>query len=179
MGSSLSSSQIKKLLLALNNELKADKITGEIFLVGGAVMCLVLNARQSTRDLDAHFRPTKALRRAASRVADEYGLDDGWLNDAAKGFFSDQATFDEYLSLSNLNIYTASSEYLLAMKCLSCRLGVEYADEEDIRFLLRYLNIRSYDEAMGVVTKYYPIERLPQKTLYALEELLGDKKGKG
>jgi hypothetical protein len=37
---------------------------------------------------------------------------------------------------------------------------------------LRLLEIRTYDNAMAVITKYYPLERFPQKTLYALAELL-------
>jgi hypothetical protein len=58
------------------------------------------------------------------------------------------------------------------MKCLSVRIGAEFHDEEDVRFLLRLLDIRSYDRVIAVITKYYPLERLPQKTMYALEELL-------
>lgn len=52
------------------------------------------------------------------------------------------------------------------------RIGEEFHDLDDIKFLARYLGIHTYTEAITVVTKYYPIERIPQKTLYALEELL-------
>ena len=69
---------------------------------------------------------------------------------------------------------TASPEYLLAMKCLGMRLGPEFHDEADIRYLLRYLNVTDYETAMEIVTRYYPTKRIPQKTLYALEEILGD-----
>jgi hypothetical protein len=58
------------------------------------------------------------------------------------------------------------------MKCLSMRIGLEFRDEEDVRFLLRLLDVRSYDEALAILTQYYPLERFPQKTLYALQELL-------
>ena len=58
------------------------------------------------------------------------------------------------------------------MKCLAMRIGAEFHDEEDVRFLLRLLEVRSYDQALTVIQKYYPIDRFPQKTLYALEELL-------
>jgi len=33
-------------------------------------------------------------------------------------------------------------------------------------------NIRNYEKAVTVITKYFPLERFPQKTLYALQELL-------
>jgi hypothetical protein len=52
------------------------------------------------------------------------------------------------------------------------RIGAEFHDEDDVRYLLRHLNIRSSERALSVITKYYPIERFPQKTLYALTELL-------
>jgi hypothetical protein len=44
--------------------------------------------------------------------------------------------------------------------------------EDDVRYLLRQLDIRTQERALAVITKYYPLERFPQKTLYALAELL-------
>ncbi len=49
----------------------------------------------------------------------------------------------------------------------------EFHDESDMRFLLRYLNLTSYAEAVTILDRFYPRERYPQKTLYALEEILG------
>jgi hypothetical protein len=67
---------------------------------------------------------------------------------------------------------TAQPEYLLAMKCLAFRIGAEFHDEEDVRFLLRLLNISTYDKALEIIARFYPLQRFPQKTLYALQELL-------
>ncbi len=61
------------------------------------------------------------------------------------------------------------------MKCLAMRSGAEFHDEEDVRYLLRHLDIRSLEQALAILTKYYPLERFPQKTLHALEELLPKK----
>ena len=66
----------------------------------------------------------------------------------------------------------AQPGYLLAMKCLAMRIGAEFHDEDDVRYLLRHLDIRRYDHALAVIEKYYPLEQFPQKTLYALAELL-------
>ncbi len=66
----------------------------------------------------------------------------------------------------------ATPEYLLAMKCLAMRIGAEFHDEDDVRYLLTNLDITSVDVARAVITKYYPLERFPRKTLYALEDLL-------
>jgi hypothetical protein len=68
-------------------------------------------------------------------------------------------------------------EYLLAMKCLALRIGPEFHDEDDIRYLLRHLDITSYEQAVATITRFYPLERFPQKTLYALEELLSTRSG--
>lgn len=168
----LAKADIRRLLELLNEELRRTGTVGEIYLVGGAVMCLAYDARPSTRDVDAVFRPAEKVREAARRVATRAGMDDHWLNDAVKGYISTHGDFASFLELDHLRVMTAQPEYLLAMKCLAMRIGAEFHDEEDVRFLLRLLDIRSYDGALRTITKYYPVERFPQKTLYALEDLL-------
>ncbi len=165
--------EIHHLFGRLNEELARAEVSGEVYLVGGAVMCLVHEARQSTQDIDALFRPAEVVREAAQRIADWESCPRDWLNDAVKGFLSERGDYQPYLELSNLSVMTASPEYLLAMKCLSMRLGAEFHDEADIRYLLRYLNITAPKAALDTVARYYPLDRIPQKTLYALEEILG------
>jgi hypothetical protein len=145
---------------------------GELNLVGGAVMCLALSARESTADVNALFKPTRTVREAAVRVGAAEGVGDKWLNDAVKGFLSLKGDFDPYLELSHLRVFVAHPEYLLAMKCAAMRLGAEFHDLDDVRYLLRWLNITKLDEALAVVTRYFDEERLPPKTRLALEELL-------
>ena len=168
----LAKADIRRLFELLNDELRQSGTMGEVFLVGGAVMCLAYDARPSTRDVDAFFRPAEKVREAAARAAVKAGIDGPWLNDAVKGFMSAQGEFAPFLELDHLRIMAAQAEYLLAMKCLAMRIGAEFHDEEDARFLLRLLDVRSYDHALSIITKYYPLERFPQKTLYALEDLL-------
>jgi len=172
MSAALSAADIKRLFAKLNRELASENVQGEIYLVGGAVMCLVYQARESTRDVDALFKPSKQLRTAAAKVALESALPENWLNDAVKGFFSEQGTFSLYLELSHLTVYAADPAYLLAMKCLSARIGEEFHDIDDIRYLLRYLNLASATEARAVIERYYPLKKFPQKTLYLLDDLL-------
>ena len=163
---------IGQLFELLNLELRAAGTEAELFLVGGAVMCLVYAARPSTMDVDALFRPSAPVRAAAARVAARAGLAPDWLNDGVKAYLSPQGDFAPYLDLDHLRVLVALPGYLLAMKCLAMRIGTEFHDEEDVRYLLRHLNIRDYDHAVGIIRKYYPLERFPQKTLYALAELL-------
>jgi predicted nucleotidyltransferase len=169
----LTRQHIYELFDRLNEELGKVDIIGELYVVGGAVMCLALNARDSTTDVDALFEPTQAIREAAARVGMASGVGDRWLNDAVKGFLSPGGQFDPFLELSNLRVFVAQAEYLLAMKCAAMRLGAEFHDLDDVRYLLRWLNITEAEEALAIVTRYFDEERLPLKTRLALEEMLG------
>lgn len=168
----LADKDIRRLFALLNDELRATGTEGELFLVGGAVMCLAYAARPSTQDVDGLFRPARQVREAAARVAVHAGVSPGWLNDGVKGFLSDRGEFSLFIELDHLRVMVALPEYLLAMKCLALRIGAESHDEDDIRYLLRHLGIGSYEQAVAVITRYYPLDRFPQKTLYALGELL-------
>ena len=110
---------------------------------------------------------------AAAKVAAKHDLPENWLNDAVKGFFSESGTFNVYIELGHLTVYAADPEYLLAMKCLSARIGEEFHDLDDIRYLLRYLNVTSAAVAKKVIERYYPLDRFPHKTLYLLDDFLG------
>ena len=168
----LTKAEILRLLELLDEELAVTGIKGELYRVGGAVMCLVLDAREATRDIDAFFKPTELIRTAAKRVAARADVPDTWLNDAVKGYLSPRGDFGPFLDLPHLRVYAAEPHYLLAMKCAAMRLGEEFHDLDDVRYLLRYLNIESADEALEVVTRYFDEKQLHPKTRLALEELL-------
>ena len=172
----LSQNDLRRLFQLLNDELRSAGTEGELFLVGGAVMCLAYAARPSTQDVDGLFRPAREVREAAARVAVRARVAANWLNDGVKGYLSERADFRPYLELDHLRVMVAQPEYLLAMKCLSWRIGAEFHDEDDVRYLLRHLSIDSYAQAVEIITRYYPLERFPQKTRYGLGEILaGDK----
>jgi hypothetical protein len=168
----LTRADLGRLFSLLNEELGKSETQGELFLVGGAVMCLAYAARPSTQDVDGVFQPPARVREAAARVAIRAKVKADWLNDAVKGFMSPRGDFAQFLELDHLRVMMAKHEYLLAMKCMAMRMGAEFHDEDDVRYLLRLLEISSYDNAVRVITQYYPLEHFPQKTLYALAELL-------
>jgi len=165
--------RIEELFGLLQERLKAEGVVGEVYLVGGAVMCLAFAARPSTADVDAVFAPAAIIRRLARAVATDAGADPGWLNDAVKGYLSARGDFTPWLDLPHLKVYLPVPEYLLAMKCLAFRLGPEFHDEDDVRYLLRYLNLERAADALAIVERYYPAGRIPPKTRFALEEMLG------
>jgi hypothetical protein len=168
----LTDQDIRRLFALLDEELRRTGTEGELFLVGGAVMCLAYAARPSTQDVDALFRPAREVREAAARVAVQAGIRPDWLNDGVKGFLSEHGEFSPFLELGHLRVMVARPDYLLAMKCLAFRIGAEFHDEDDVRYLLRHLGIETYEQALASITRFYPLERFPQKTLSALAELL-------
>lgn len=172
MSPALSRDEILRLLHALNDELKAAGVKGQVNLAGGAVMCLAFNARASTGDVNAIFEPSVAVLDAALKVAAREGVRDTWLNDAVKGYVSDRGSFTPFLDLSHLKVSCASAEYMLAMKCLAMRIGEGYRDEEDVRYLLRNLGIRRYERAEEILERYYALEEYPETARLALRELL-------
>jgi len=170
-----SKKDILRLFTLLNKELESENTSGELYVVGGAVMCLVYDARASTLDIDAYFKPATLIRQAAARVSANANVSDNWLNDGVKGFMANTGKFDDYLQLSHLKVMCAQPEYLLAMKCLAMRIGEEFHDLDDIRYLLRNLDVGTYQQACEIIGQYYLIDQFPPKTHYVLEELLADK----
>lgn len=168
---------IRRLFELLDAELAGAEVEGELYVVGGAVMCLAFDAREATRDVDALFRPVGLVREAAARVAVKAGVSESWLNDAVKGYLSSRGAFDPYLELDHLKVFIAQPRYLLAMKCAAMRLGAEFHDLDDVRYLLRYLNVTTVEEALAIVTRYFDETQLPPKTRLALEELLPGQDG--
>jgi hypothetical protein len=87
-GPALTRQVILGALGSLSEELGKQGVTGEICLFGGTVMVLAFSARLATKDVDALFQPTNAIREIARRIADEQRLPSDWLNDGVKGFVS-------------------------------------------------------------------------------------------
>ncbi|OGW59298.1 MAG: hypothetical protein A2V83_10000 [Nitrospirae bacterium RBG_16_64_22] len=162
--------EIIRCLTALAERLSARGIRGDLYLVGGAAMALAFDARHATKDVDAVFAPKSEIYEAAREIAKEFGLPDGWLNDAVKGYIGrpDPAALP-VLDLPGLRVMAASARHLLAMKCLAARRE----DEEDLRFLLARVGIKSVSDAMEIVQAVYPEARIPPRARFMLEEIFG------
>lgn len=164
---------IKKLFAALNEELKKVEALGEIGICGGAVMCLVFASREATKDVDAIFKPTEAIRRASQKIARDFGLPENWLNDAAKAYFHVDPPREEVLTFSHLRVWAPKADYMLAMKCVSARFDTH--DKEDVVFLLNYLGLKKTEAVFQIIEKYYPRQRIPPKTRFLIEEIFAGK----
>jgi hypothetical protein len=167
----LNVNQIKKLFKDLNAELAKQHVMGEVGICGGAVMCLVYQSRNATKDVDGIFEPTAEIRRAAKKVAEKNGLDDDWINDAAKSYFHVDPPKEDVMQLSNLRVWAPTAKYMLAMKAISARFDSH--DKNDLIFLIEYLSLRSSVEVFDVICQYYPKNNIPAKTQFLVEELFG------
>jgi hypothetical protein len=168
----LTRERIEEAFIQLDRELGRARQRATIHLVGGAVMCLVFRARESTKDVDGWFDDARTVRAAAAKVAGVLDLPENWLNDAAKAFIPEHARFERWRSLSSLEILVADARTLFAMKCAAARTE---EDAGDIRVLARELGLQSSKDALQVVESFYPAARLPVRTQLLLEELLNDR----
>ncbi len=161
-------SEMMRYLTALAERLTARGIQGELYVVGGGAMALAYDARRATRDVDGVFAPKAEIYAAAREVAAEFGLPEGWLNDAVKGFLAGpDPDAVPVLDRPGLRVLAASPRYLLAMKCLAARRE----DEGDIRFLLGHLGVKNPDEVLDIVLGIYPEARLTPRSRFMLEEI--------
>ncbi len=157
----------------------------EISIYGGSALLLTFDQRAATRDVDAVFdKDREFVRRAAARVAEEFGWTGHWINDGVKGFLSARDVQPDAKSLfrsyppnrsAGLRVFLASPSYLFAMKCLAMRVGGTETSQDisDIRLLGGALGISTFDEANAVVSQYYPAGRISPKTQFGLQEIFG------
>ncbi|MCK4763911.1 MAG: hypothetical protein KAW12_17045 [Candidatus Aminicenantes bacterium] len=169
---SLSKEKILKYLEELSVEIGKEDLKGEILLFGGAAMVLAFNARPSTKDVDAIFQPKIKIYELSKRIAERHNLPEDWLNDSVKGFIrTDSFTYKLLVRFENLSVYVPEPEYLLAMKSISMRIGIESSDIDDVKYLIDYLELDTLDDIFDIIQKYYPKSQIPQKTYYAIEEI--------
>lgn len=135
----LDATNIHKLFTELSEHLAARGQSAQLFVVGGAAMALAYDARRTTRDIDAVFEPSTVVREIAAVIGRNHGLQDDWLNDAAKGFMpgNDESPRTVFAS-DSLLVQVPSPEYLLAMKIHSGR------GQRDIDDAVHLYNIAGY-----------------------------------
>lgn len=165
--------RILELFGELDDELAVDGVHGDVFIVGGAAMAVAYDARPATRDVDGIWRPSADVRAAAARVAARHDdLDEHWLNDGVKGFLPGDDPGNQRVVYDgpNLSVSAASPEYLLATKLLASRVA---RDEDDIVLLYGLCGLRTVDEGLDLVERFYPGRPVEAKVRFLLEELLG------
>ena len=160
--------------------------TVEIVIYGGSALLLTLNRQINNGEVDAVFEGNKDfIKKLAAEMAEEFGWDDNWLNDGVKGWLSSRdadpdvkALFKTYPAEDQpgLRVYAAKPEYLFAMKCRAMRVGgVETnSDIDDIKLIARAIGLKSSQDALMLVEKFYPQNMLQPKTRLGLEEIFSN-----
>jgi hypothetical protein len=163
----ISSTVLTAALKRLGELARARGVILELSLYGGAVFTLVYGSRDSTRDVDAVFSPSKIGKEIASEVSREFDLPEDWLNDDVKQFVSEQEAKRRLpkADFEGLNVSVPTANYLLAMKLRSCRPPLPgYAgDYGDIEFLMRKMKIRTLEQAVEIHDKFFPHDVLSEE----------------
>ena len=144
---------ILEYLRELNSGLADIGKHGEMFMIGGAVLTLVYNVRDATRDVDCRFKPRKEILDIAATIAKKHNLNNDWISDDIEPFITPQMTFSEFMRFSNLIVHSIDDEPMLALKLSSARPAPS-RDLSDSVYFMKRLKIESVDEAMDIVEKY-------------------------
>lgn len=158
----------------LATKLAGRGVVGELHVFGGAAMVLAFDERSATRDVDALFQSDGPVLESAREVADELALPRSWLNNQASSYVSGRAgrgtpVYDH----PNLRVLTTPTEHLLAMKARAARAA---RDADDLRLLLGTLRVRSVEEAVRIVERFFPDEPLSERSRQLIDDLLAEER---
>ena len=168
----MSKADVLHLFDLLNEECKQKGIEGEIVVFDGTAIILTLSNERRTRDIDAIFAPKNHLKEIIEEMSAKHNLPRDWLNEGVKGFIYVEPEKNLYREWSNLKIYTANPEYLLAMKIHSSRALT--SDRSDVELLCKVLNITTTEEAMEILERYVPHNRIEMRSYYFISDILGE-----
>ena len=153
----------------LDDELGTMGVEADLFVVGGAAMAVAYDARRATTDVDAVFVPSKEVRTAALRVAEELGLEEDWLNDGVKGFLpGEDVNQVGVFEGKNLHVAAASPKFLLAMKLMASRTE---RDVDDIRTLYDICGLTTAEEGLALLESFYPQDLILPRVQFLLQEM--------
>ena len=182
-GGFLTRATIEEAFQALGRKALAAQKIIEIAVYGGSALVLILPQRPATKDVDDVIQnDPQWMRQATAELAMEKGWPPAWFNDGVKGWLSDRdstakSLFKTYPSedAPGLRVFTASPQYLFAMKCLAMRVGGvdEAQDRSDIEALAKVIGVTTESQALEIVSQYYPKARISPKTQFGIEEIFG------
>jgi hypothetical protein len=144
----------------------------DIAVYGGSALMLASNFRFATEDVDiaeiGQPWPTW-LSEVVERIATRHGWNERWLNDAVTFFLSSHAepsrdlvfwgTFPRAADKTGLTVFVPTARYLLALKLKALRVAKfdkGSKDLADVTGLLRVLDIKDADQAIGILMEFYP-----------------------
>jgi hypothetical protein len=158
-------------LKILDEALRSSELGVEFYFLGGAILSQAFQARPPTARIDALFRPTQALAEVQATLAQREGWPAGWVQQAVREQLG-HGTAGRWIELDNLAAFVPPPEYVLALAVARLRLGTGGGAVEDLRYVLRALNLTRADEALDLTGRYFTPRQLPPDARATLEALL-------
>jgi predicted nucleotidyltransferase component of viral defense system len=183
-GKKLGRKEISAVLDEIGRRMEAMGLIAEFAVFGGSAIALTFDFRDSTSDID--FMPISGNMDALSEIAREIGVErgfvDGWFNDAVEIFASDNPEYrlvGEFpLENPGIRVFSASPQYILAMKVMSMRSSMVANDFKDVWHLVDEIGVTTADEVIGIVDGFYPEKRIPRRNELILRDLFDEKDAK-
>jgi len=143
---------------------KADEILRDknqflsIYVSGGANMCLYVNTRESTHDIDTYPSDEDILWELSETMQRLFELPSGWINPSGTLFVTEKMRSEaiQGLNFNNLNVYFLSFQAMLVLKVLSGRTDDKFFDVKDTVNLLKKLNLKTLAEVDRLIDEYKP-----------------------
>ena len=160
----------------------------DVAIYGGAALMLVSNFRISTRDVDAVADDDgqRVIERLAAVIAARRAWPTDWLNDDVFPHLSDkiEGTAEHHHLFRSypceqepgLRVFVPSVEYILAMKLMAMRIDKgQGKDRDDIVNFMSIAGLTTPQEALALVTGFYPEAKVTQKVLMGIGDLFRSK----
>jgi len=164
-------------LRRLGKRASEEGIMLEVSIYGGAAFLLAFNSRNATRDIDAILKPKEEGKRFVALVARELDLPDDWLNSQVVSPKKEaKRRLAEIENETGLIVHVPTASYLLAMKALACRrpIGEYQGDIDDLRFLIKKLNIRSVADIQAKLDAFFPDDIIRPQDAALLQSLIDE-----
>ncbi len=155
-------------------KLKSSNKTADIGIYGGSAIILLWEFRKSTSDIDIIIHNgEEEIKNIAREIAIEKNYPENWLSEQVRTFTS--VNYQERMFLEipkdepSLRIFTPTTKYLFAMKCMAMR---HETDIEDVKNLIKLLKITKGEDALSIINKYYPYDVIPDRILFGIKEIM-------
>jgi hypothetical protein len=158
-----------RILMELAEALHSSGVEGEMIMFGGASMRLVHNARRTTHDIGALYKPEVLISPQIMRIALKYDLPINWLNDTGSVFIKDDPPKDAFIALASLKIYSVTPQSLLAMKIMA---GRDQQDLNDSLHLMGKLNLTTERELTDLMLSFYDSAKVDDRILGRIRAVL-------
>lgn len=154
MASTMTPAQVRLFLEELAQRLDEAGVTAGIRVVGGAALAILDEGRHATSDINAVIVPAGVADSIIAYMAEEHGLPERWLNDAALAYIPPVGVEDwtEVIRHGRVAVSIGSLQMLLAMK-LRANRGIR--DSDDIYFLLEQCKVSSLEDAQAIYETYH------------------------